>query len=148
MILPLQITSRNLELTEPIKADIREHAEKLDKYYDRIMSCRVVVEAMPKRSLYNVHIDITVPGTELVIKREPNQDLYVAIRDAFNAARRKLEDFARLQRRDVKHHEEVPHALISALFPDRGYGFLTTSDGREIYFHEHRDRKSTRLNSS
>ena len=137
MILPLQITSRNLELTEPINADIREHAEKLDKYYDRIMSCRVVVEAMPKRSLYNVHIDITVPGTELVIKREPNQDLYVAIRDAFDAARRKLEDFARRQRGDVKHHEEPPHARISALFPDRGYGFLTTSDGREIYFHEH-----------
>ena len=137
MILPLQITSRNLELTEAIKADIREHAEKLDKYYDRIMSCRVVVEAMPKRSLYNVHIDITVPGTELVIKREPNQDLYVAIRDAFDEARRKLEDFARRQRGDVKHHEEPPHARISALFPDRGYGFLTTSDGREIYFHEH-----------
>jgi len=56
MILPLQITSRNLELTEPIKADIHEHAEKLDKYYNHIMSCRVAVEAMPNRSLYNVRI--------------------------------------------------------------------------------------------
>ena len=62
MILPLQITSRNLELTEAIEADIREHAEKLDKYYGRMVSCRVTVEALPKRSLYNVHIDITVPG--------------------------------------------------------------------------------------
>ena len=87
MILPLQITSRNLELTEAIKADIREHAEKLDKYYDRIMSCRVTVEALPKRSLYNVHIDITVPGVELVVKLDPNTDLYLSIRDAFHDAR-------------------------------------------------------------
>lgn len=136
MILPLQITSRNLELTEAIKANIREHAENLDKYYSRIMSCRVAVEALPNRSLYNVRIDMTVPGVELVIKLDPNSDLYIAIRDAFHDARRKLEDFARRQRGDVKHHEEPPHARISALFHDRGYGFLTTLDGREIYFHE------------
>jgi cold shock CspA family protein len=87
--------------------------------------------------LYNVRIDMTVPGAELVIKREPNEDLDVAIRDAFDAARRQLEDFARRHRGAVKHHEELPHARISALFPDKSYGFLTTSDGREIYFHEH-----------
>ncbi len=136
MILPLQITSRNLELTEPIKASIREHAEKLDKFYSRTMSCRVAVEALPNRSLYNVRIDMTVPGKELVVKRDPNSDLYVAIRDAFNDARRELEDFARKQRGDVKHHEEPPHGRISTLFQNNGYGFLTTSDGREVYFHE------------
>src|SRR3972149_6485691 len=84
MILPLQITSRNLELTEAIKVDIREHAEKLDTYYDRIMSCRVTVEALPKRSLYNVHIDITVPGVELVVKLDPNTDLLLSIQAKFN----------------------------------------------------------------
>jgi ribosomal subunit interface protein len=136
MILPLQITARNIELTEAIKADIHEKSEKLDKFYDRITSCRVVVEAIPKRSLYNVHVDIKVPGKELVIKREPNADLYVAIRDAFLAARRKLEDFVRQQRGDVKHHEGTPHARVGLLFPDKGYGFLITSDDREIYFHE------------
>ncbi|HHT9110276.1 MAG TPA: ribosome hibernation-promoting factor, HPF/YfiA family [Candidatus Brocadiaceae bacterium] len=142
MILPLQVTARNVELTEAIKADINEKAGKLDKFYDKITSCRVVVEALPKRSLYNVHIDITVPGTELIIKREPNPDLYMAIRDSFDAARRKLEDHAQLHRREVKHHEEVPHARISSLFPDRGYGFLTTHDGREVYFHEHSVRSN------
>lgn len=136
MILPLQITSRNLELTEAIKAKIREHAENLDKYYSRIMSCRVAVEALPNRSLYNVRIDMTVPGVEFVVKLDPNSDLYIAIRDAFHDARRKLEDFARRQRGDVKRHEEPPLARISALFHDKGYGFLTTLDGREIYFHE------------
>lgn len=142
MILPLQVTARNVELTEAIKADINEKAGKLDKFYDRITSCRVIVEALPKRSLYNVHIDITVPGTELIIKREPNPDLYMAIRDSFDAARRKLEDHAQLLRREVKRHEEVPHARISSLFPDRGYGFLTTHDGREVYFHEHSVRSN------
>ncbi|MCF6158959.1 MAG: HPF/RaiA family ribosome-associated protein [wastewater metagenome] len=136
MIIPLQITARNIELTEAIETNIREHAEKLDKFYERLTSCRVVVEAIPKRSLYNVHVDMTVPGKELVVKREPNTDLYLAIRDAFNAARRELEDFARVQRGDVKHHEEPPRARISTLFPDKGYGFLTTFDGREIYFHQ------------
>lgn len=136
MILPLQITSRNLELTEAIKTNIREHAESLDKYYSRIMSCRVAVEALPNRSLYNVCIDMTVPGVELVVKLDPNSDLYIAIRDAFHDARRKLEDFARRQRGDVKRHEEPLRARISTLFQDKGYGFLTTMDGREIYFHE------------
>lgn len=136
MILPLQVTARNIELTEAIKNDIYGHAEKLDKFYEKLISCRVVVEALPQRSLYNVHVDMTVPGKELIVKREPNTDLYLAIRDAFNAARRELEDFARLQRGEVKHHEGPPHALISALFPDKGYGFLTTIDGREIYFHQ------------
>jgi len=136
MILPLQITSRNLELTDAIKAAIQEKAEKLDKYCTKITSCRIVVEAIPKRSLYNVHVDIKVPGTELVVKREPNADLYLAIRDAFDAAYRQVENYAQRHRKDVKHHEEVPHAQISSLFPDEGYGFLTTFDGREIYFHE------------
>ncbi|OHB92233.1 MAG: ribosomal subunit interface protein [Planctomycetes bacterium RIFCSPHIGHO2_12_39_6] len=136
MILPLQITARNMELTEAIKSNIGEKAEELNKFYDRITSCRVVVESLPKRSLYNVHVDITVPGKELVVKREPNTDLYIAIRDSFNAARRELEEYARRQRRDVKHHEESPHARISTLFQDKGYGFLTTLEGREIYFHE------------
>lgn len=137
MILPLQITSRNLELTETIESNIREHAGNLDKYYGRIMSCRVTVEAIPNRSLYNVHVDMTVPGSELVVKLDPNTDLYIAIRDAFHDARRKLEDFARRQRGDVKHHEQSPQGRIKALFSDKGYGFLTTVDGREVYFHEH-----------
>lgn len=136
MILPLQITSRNLDLTDAIKANIQEKVDKLDKYCTKITSCRVVVEAIPKRTLYNVHVDIKVPGTELVVKREPNTDLYLAIRDAFDAAYRQLENYTQRHRKDVKHHEETPHAQISNLFPDKGYGFLTTFDGREIYFHE------------
>jgi len=141
MKIPLQITSRNLDLTEVFKEQIREKAERLDKFYDQIMRCKVVVEVPHRHShegiLYKVHIHMTVPGTELVVERELAEDLEVAIRDAFDAARRKLEDFARKQRGDVKQHEALPRARISALFLDAGYGFLTTTDNREIYFHEH-----------
>jgi ribosomal subunit interface protein len=141
MKIPLQITVRNLDLTEAFKEEIQKKAEKLDKFYDQIMRCRVVVEVPHRHSregiLYKVHIHMTVPGTELAVERELADDLEVAIRDAFDAARRKLEDFARKQRGDVKQHEPLPHARVSALFLDKGYGFLTTVDNREIYFHEH-----------
>lgn len=141
MEIPLQITSRNFDLTEAIESEIRQKAEKLDNFYKHIMRCRIVVESPQRRhhqgKLYSLHIYMTLPGAELIVKREPHEDLYVAIRDSFNAARRKLEDFARQQRGDVKHHEEVPIARISSLFPERGYGFITTPENREIYFHEH-----------
>ncbi|TAK09934.1 MAG: HPF/RaiA family ribosome-associated protein [Candidatus Manganitrophaceae bacterium] len=139
MQLPLQVTVRNVALSEVAEEDIREKAAMLDEYYDRIMSCHVIVDAphrhRHKGLLYDVRIDLTVPGAELVIRREPNEDVYVAIRDAFDAARRQLEDFARRQRGDVKTHEASPYGRVSRLFPEEGYGFLETPDGREIYFH-------------
>jgi cold shock CspA family protein len=79
---------------------------------------------------------MTVPGAELITKRENNKDLYVSIRDSFRAARRKLEDFAREQRGDVKTHEAQPRGHVTAIFPDEGYGFLTRADGGEVYFHQ------------
>lgn len=139
MKIPLQITVRNVSLSDVVETDIRQKAADLDSFYDRIMGCRVFVEAPHRHHhqgiLYNVRIDLTVPGKEIVIKREPHEDVYVAVRDAFDAARRQLEDFARRQRGDVKSHETPPHARVSKLFPEEGYGFLETPDGREIYFH-------------
>jgi len=139
MKLPLQITVRNVSLSEAAEADIRQKAAALDSYYDQIMRCHVIVEAPHqhhhKGLLYNLRVDLGVPGTELVIEREPNEDIYVAIRDAFDAARRQLEDFARRQRGATKVHEVPPHGRVSKLFPEQDYGFLETSDGLEIYFH-------------
>lgn len=119
-----------------------------------------------KGKQYHVRIDLTVPGGEFVIKRAPrlttdrplrfrklpedvdveesrelskyaaHDDIQLAIRDAFDAARRKLQDYARRRRGVLKVHEGSPHARVSRLFPDEGFGFLETADGREIYFHE------------
>jgi ribosomal subunit interface protein len=140
MNLPLQITVRNVSLSAAAESEIREKASKLDSFYDRIMSCRVTVDAPHRHShkgiLYDVRIDMTVPGAELAVRREPNEDIYVAIRDAFDAARRQLEEFGRRQRGDVKTHEAPPRARVSKLFHEEGFGFLETPDGREIYFHQ------------
>ena len=140
MIIPLQITGRDVELTEAIEESIRQKAKKLELFYDQIMRCKVVLEAPHRRQrkgvLYNVRIDIKVPDEELVIKKELNEDLYVAIRDAFDSARRQLQDYSKQRRGEVKYHEELPLARVSKLFPDKGYGFLTAADGQEIYFHQ------------
>jgi cold shock CspA family protein len=137
---PLQITSRNFKLFEDVETKIRNEAEKLNKFYDRIMRCRVVVESPHRHSRqgkqFHVKIHLTLPGGDMIIKREPREDIKVAIRDSFSAARRKLEDFARKQRGDVKHHEEALQASITSLFPELGYGFLTTPQNMEVYFHE------------
>lgn len=140
MQLPLQITVRELSLSEAAEADIRAKAANLDTYYNGIMSCRVVVEGPVRhhrKGPFTVRIDLTVPGAELVVDRHADEDLYVAIRNAFDAARRRLEDYARRQRGAVKAHEESPRAHVTKLFPEEGYGFLETPDGREIYFHRH-----------
>jgi ribosomal subunit interface protein len=140
MIIPLQITGHGIQLSEEMREEITERANKLDRFYDRIMRCRVLVEE-PKRHphegrLYSVHIIMTVPGGEIVTKREQNDDLWVAMRNSFNAAQRKLEDFSREQRGDVKIHEQQPRGRISALFPEQGYGFLISPEGYDVYFHE------------
>ncbi|MFN7086986.1 MAG: HPF/RaiA family ribosome-associated protein [Burkholderiales bacterium] len=144
MQLPLQITFRNLGRSEAIEAKVRERAQQLDRFYDRIMSCRVAVEALHKHhrrgNRYHVRIDVTVPGGELVANREPDEhhgytDVYVAIRDAFDAICRQLEDYARRQSRAVKTHEVPPHGRVVELYPDEDYGRIETPDGRLIYFH-------------
>lgn len=145
MQLPLQVTFRNLEPSEAVEAIVRRKAEELDKLYDRIMRCSVVVEAHHKHhhkgNLYHVRIDLTVPGSELVVNREPDQhhaheDVYVAVRDAFNAACRQLKAYASSSHRDVKTHEVPPHGKITELFTEKGFGKIEGSDGREIYFHK------------
>jgi ribosome-associated translation inhibitor RaiA len=84
---------------------IRERAQKLARFHDRIGACRVVVEAhhrhQRKGRIYHVRIDLTVPGHEIVVGRERDQDhshedIKVAVGDAFDAARRRLEDHVRL----------------------------------------------------
>jgi cold shock CspA family protein/ribosome-associated translation inhibitor RaiA len=143
MDIPLQITTRNIELSEPVKEDLRKRAKKLDTFFPRITRCRVTVEVphrYKKQELnaveYNVRIDMTVPGKEIVIKNRPDRDLDIAVREAFDAARRKLEDYSTRLRGDVKRHSTSPHGVVTSVFPDDGYGFLSAEDGHEIYFHE------------
>jgi ribosomal subunit interface protein len=148
MQVPLQIAFHNLDCSEAMKELIEERVAWLERYYDRITGCRVVVEAPHKHhrqgNLYQVRIDLTVPGAELVVNHEPPrhpesrarfQDLAATIRHTSDSARRKLEEYVRRHRNEVKSHETLPHARVSQFFGDEGYGFLMTADGREVYFH-------------
>ncbi len=146
MQLPLQVAFRHMERSESIEALVRSKAARLDNFADHIMSCRVVIEPSGKHhlygNLYEVRIDVMVPGTEVVVTREPGQhseyrDIRVALRDAFESARRQLEDYVRRRRGFVKTLENSPHARVLRLYPEDGYGFLETADGRQIYFHRH-----------
>ena len=139
---PLQISMRNMESSEPVRQLIRKCVRKLEQFYDRITSCRVMIEVSQRFPAgvpiaYNVHIDIKVPREEIVIKRQVDPLLLTAIQDAFDAAGRRLQDYARRMRGDTKQAAERNRGTVTQLFPFEGYGFLTTGDGREVYFHRH-----------
>jgi cold shock CspA family protein/ribosome-associated translation inhibitor RaiA len=163
MIVPLQISFRNMKPSEAVEDRIREETAKLETFFQGIMHCRVVVELPHKHhrkgDLYHVRIDLTVPGAELVVKREASlhtalrqtdseeesksyevhaahKDVFVVIRDAFKEARRQLQDYARRVRGQTKIHIPQPSGRVSKLFPEEGYGFLQTADGSEVYFHK------------
>jgi ribosomal subunit interface protein len=144
MQLPLQITFRHMDTSDAVAARIRERAEELERFFDRIMSCRVVVECRhPRRqqgNLFRVRVDLKVPGREIIAGRDPaahhaHEDVYVAIREAFDTTRRLLEDYAREARGDVKLHVVPDHGRIARLLPQQNCGFILSTDGNEIYFH-------------
>lgn len=137
---PLKIISRDFALTEAIESEIREKSAKLESFYEHISGCEVTVHAPAikhhrKGGPFLVGIRLTLPGKELVVDHQAEEDLCVAIREAFDATRRRLEDYAREQRGSVKSHEAVTLGRVSRLEPGLDYGFLETADGREIYFH-------------
>lgn len=159
----LQVTFRNTKPTKETEKWIHAQAAKLDTLYPQLMGCRVMVE-LPHRhhrkgNAYHIRIDLTMPQGEIVVKREPSlnsrarrlgeleirkqgefkvphKDLRQAINDAFKAAGRRLQDYGRRQRGDTKSHAPLPEARVSKILPRAGYGFLTSGDGREIYFHK------------
>lgn len=144
MQVPLQITFRHMDSSEAISARIRGRAEELERFFDRVTSCRVVVEHRHLRrqqgNLFHVRVDLGVPGREIVVGRDPaahhaHEDPYVAVRDAFDAVRRLLEDHIRERRGEVKLHAVPDHGSIARLLPDQDCGFIATVDGGEIYFH-------------
>lgn len=108
MQVPLQVTYRDMRKSEALDERIREKAAKLEEFHPRLTSCRVVVEERHRHKhqgrQFTVTVDLRVPGHEIVVNRDHHEDVFVAVRDAFDAAGRKLEDLAREQRGDVKSH--------------------------------------------
>jgi cold shock CspA family protein len=148
--------------SEEIEAELRTRAAKLEKYCRDIESFRVAVD-MPHRhheegNRFSVRIDMKMPGEELAVSHGSNlhaagQDLDerevakqseiegmrkhrgLVIKEAFDVARRRLQDYARRRRHDVKTHEEPAHGLVTQWAPVDEFGMIEATDGHELYFH-------------
>jgi cold shock CspA family protein len=145
MQLPLQITFRHMPPSPALEARIQALAQHLERFSSQITSCHVIIDAphqhQHRGKIYEVHIHLTLPKGELVVQREHRQrhsheDAHVALRDAFDALKRQLEDFERERRQDVKHREAQPSGWISELYAVEGFGRIQTKDGRSLYFHK------------
>lgn len=111
MRLPLTIAEQDVALSERSREIIRRKVGKLERFYRRIMGCRVSVEqegaGHRNGKPYRVQVDLTVPGGELVVNRHSSVNLHVALREAFDAIVRQLEGYAQRQRGDVKRHASM-----------------------------------------
>jgi ribosome-associated translation inhibitor RaiA len=145
---PVEIVFHNLQTSPALEADIRKRVEKLDRLYPHLVGCRVSVELLHRQhqtgNVFDVHIDLRVPGDEIVVSREPHHakekfahadDAGVAVRDAFRAAERRLLEFKRKQRGDVKVHDDSFAGTVSQLYPAEDHGFILTHEGTQLYFH-------------
>ena len=155
-----QVAFRNMDTAPELEAAVQKETSGLDRFFNRIMSCRVVIEG-PRRQeyggLYNIRIDVGVPGEELVVEHNPTlhtglqeieamrktkqsephrerRDARRAIHEAFKEMRRRLQDYARRMRGDTKQHERLALGTVTKLSPEEGFGFLE-ADGHGVYFH-------------
>jgi cold shock CspA family protein len=162
MLIPPTITFRQLPRVPALEADIRARLVRLERYCPMLIGARVLVEPAGRHhrtgSRFHVRIDLKVPDVDIAVSHEAsvrptaravaasrwhkedepavaNRWLGVAIREAFSVARRRLQDYVRARRRDVKTHAPRPMGRVVRLVPSRSYGILETSDGREVYFH-------------
>ncbi|HEX3019600.1 MAG TPA: HPF/RaiA family ribosome-associated protein [Chitinispirillaceae bacterium] len=147
MQIPLEITFRDVEKTQELEELIRRKAAKLDKIFDHINSCRVIVEKLQKHQStgqpYRVRLDIKIPpGHELVVSRDPSKgnlhlDVATEIRWAFEAAARQIKELVARLNGDVKvHPHQQVQGIIEKIFFNEDAGFIRTVDGREIFFHK------------
>ncbi|OFZ19502.1 MAG: hypothetical protein A2Z20_02945 [Bdellovibrionales bacterium RBG_16_40_8] len=109
---PYDISFPDFKPSEAVSVDVEKYLKKLERLYDRIVSCHVAVRAPHKHHknhIYHVHIRLKIPGEDIVVNREPEKnyshaDMHVAIRDAFNALHKQLRE--RVKQMRSHHHGE------------------------------------------
>ena len=105
MPVPLKLVDRGSLLTKPLAEHIRERTDKLGHFFEGVRQCRVTVDGPgqhPLRGRVRVRIYLSVPGSEIAINRQTGADLPMAIRESFDAADQRLEDYVRLSRQAHK----------------------------------------------
>ena len=143
---PLEIAFRDLAPSDFIRNLVQERVERLERFYPRIIGCRVVIEA-PHRSAEGHHpplgisVEVDVPSRPRLVAKDVEAqrvmkgDHLAAITRAFEAIERQLEELSERQRGDVKFHGNTRQTgSVVRLFPDRGHGFVEIAGGPELYF--------------
>lgn len=141
-----QITFLDFPESDSVWLAVQKRVEKLERFFERIIRCEVVVSCPHRHRhsdrLYHVQIYVFLPGDDIIINRnsqqnETHRDIYIAIRDAFNAAERVLKDKLKKVRHEIKTHDNpFERGKITKIFHQEGFGFLMTNNGREYYFAE------------
>lgn len=137
----LELSFHGMEPSVTIRNKVHEHVDKLQQRYNEITTWQVHVKGpIGSAGLFEISIEARVPGAELAVGRKPgdrnaHSDALVALRDSFAAMERQLKKRRRQRSGEVKTHEGKPQGQITRLFPEQGYGFVTVSEGVEVYFH-------------
>jgi cold shock CspA family protein/ribosome-associated translation inhibitor RaiA len=144
---PLEITFHGIQSSPAVEDMIRDHVAKLERRFDHLVGCRVSVELLHRQhrtgNVFDIHIEMKVPGGELVVSRAPHRprekfaepDLRACLHESFKAAERQLLDYKRRLNGEVKPHEESFAGQVSQLYPDEEHGFILTNEGTQLYFH-------------
>ena len=140
MKIPVHITAKGPALAPDQEAMIQASVAGLERYFARLVGCRVVVGVPHRRPggepvEWTFRLFLTVPGGEVAVTRQARASFREALEDAFDAARRRLQDYAREMRGDVKLRAEELQGRVSKLLSYEGYGFISAQNGDEIYFH-------------
>jgi len=147
---PIEIAFQHCKPSEEIRAEVAKQAKRLEKFSDRITSCHVAIAGPQTRhrqgDLFKIDVRIAMPEHRDVIVARTHGDAperehpLVAVREAFDAAVRQIEDLARETRdqvkdRQVKDHQTESHGRVTKFLAGEDCGFIETAEGREVYFH-------------
>lgn len=132
-----RITLLDVPQSQAIETDIRDKIEKLETFYPHMTRCDVVIKQEQKHThtgkLYRPRITVSVPGEKINVNHACNEDVYVALRDAFSATRRRLQEYSCRQHGNIKHHELPLRGRILRIFPEEEFGFIEAQED-EYYF--------------
>jgi ribosomal subunit interface protein len=142
---PAEILFVNMDRSAAVESVIRGRIERLEQFYDRITSCHVMIQNPHPRhrkgNLYEVKIEVRVPGSELAVNNKPgdvhaHENILIAVRDAFNAMERQVKRFKRQLREAPRGRNTPLQGKITEINLGEGFGLIATTDGRLVYFHE------------
>ena len=135
----VHLTTRGVSLAPEEEQLVQAEVERLRQFYGGLVACTVVVSVVNRwpdgrPSAYSFRLALEVAGGELAVTRQAKPTFREALEDAFAAAQRELQDYARRQRGDTKHHATGLRGHVRRLLAYEGYWFITADDGRQIYF--------------